>query len=196
MALTTEEKIKILYEDSLKDIRDLTARIEGVKESQGTFETAVKTLMSSIPALANKEMKRASSEVISTLSENVGRIAQQVAGNAAVAKKTTFVLFGLLAGLAMFGFGVSYGAVYSTWSNPLWINRTGLLSVLSSALLKAPTGGVGCILIALNLFFLQKNLTDLMAGNEADEPVLKILVYLFAAVFAGMGLWLNFLVIV
>lgn len=110
-------------------------------------------------------------------------------------KKVMWMIGGGLVGMAMFGLGVSYGAVYSTWTNPAWIDRSGLLSVLSSALLKTPIGGVGCIAIALMLVFMQRNITDSFAENEADVPAIKILSYLFTAMFAALGLWLNFLMI-
>lgn len=157
---------------------------EMTKKHQQTFNDVNKKVVEKLSAIVNQ-----------TVSQIAGKEAEARAA-IATTKKAIWMIGGGLAGLAMFGLGVSYGATYSTWTNPLWINRTGLLSVLSSALLKAPVGGVGCIAIALTLVFLQINVTDLMVVNEADEPVLKILVYLFAAAFAAMGLWLNFLVMV
>lgn len=109
-------------------------------------------------------------------------------------KKVMWMIVGALAGMGMFGLGVSYGAIYSTWTNPEWINRTGLLSVLSSALLKTPVGGVGLLVLALTLIFLEKNITLSIAESDADETVLKIIIYLSATIFSAAGFWLCFLV--
>lgn len=157
---------------------------EMTKKHQQTFNDVDKKVVEQLSVIVNQ-----------TVSQIAGKEAEARAA-IATTQKVMWMIGGGLAGLVMFGLGVSYGAIYSTWTNPLWISRTGLLSVLSSALLKAPVGGVGCIAITLTLVFLQKNVTDLLAGNEADEQVLKILVYLCAAIFAAMGLWLSFLVMI
>lgn len=188
MALTAEEKIHILYEDSLKDIRDLTTRIEAIKESQFKFEKAVKSAISSIPAAADREMKRASSEVMTTLSCEVGKIAQKVAGNAAAARKATFVLAGLLASMGIFALGFSFGATYSASAAPYWMNRPGIFNAFLSSLLRTPVGGFAFFTIALNIFLLRKILIDLITGGNADgESLANAIVITAIVVLTAMG---------
>lgn len=155
---------------------------EMTKKHQETFKDVDERVVGKLSAIVNQ-----------TVSQVAGKEAEAKAATATT-QKAMWMIGGGLAGLVMFGLGVSYGALYSTWTNPAWIDRNGLMSVVSSALLKAPTGGVGCIAIALTLFFLQKHLTDLMAENDADELVIRIIVYAIAATFAVMGFWLSFLV--
>jgi len=188
MALTAEEKIHILYEDSLKDIRDLTTRIEAIKESQFKFEKAVKSVIASIPAEADREMKRASSEVITTLSGEVGKIAQKVAGNAAAVRKATFVLAGLLASMGIFALGFSFGATYSATAAPYWMDRPGILNALLSTLLRTPVGGYAFFTIALNIFLLRKILNDLITGGNAnDKSQANAIIFTGIAVMTGVG---------
>lgn len=143
-------------------------------------------------------------KVVGKLSAIVTQTVSQIAGKeaeartaTAITKKVMWMVGGGLAGIAMFSLGMSYGAVYTTWTTPAWIERGKLLSVLSSALLKTPIGGVGLIVIALTLTFLQKTLTDIIAedNNEEIKPIMKFFVYVFAAVFAATGLWISFLVV-
>lgn len=161
---------------------------------------ASKDILADFKAAADATVKASAESAKAELAQAVATTAQEVAHHiaekevaAATTKKAIWMVGGGLTGLAMFGMGVSYGAIYSAWTNPAWIDRSGLLSVLSSALLKTPTGGVGCIVIALTLLFLQKSLNDLIAKNEADETPMKFLVYFFAAAFAVAGIWLSFL---
>lgn len=148
--------------------------------------------------MAFKEIdKKVIGELSAIVNQTVNQIAEieaEARAEIATTKKVMWVIGGGLAGLALFGMGVSYGAIYSSWTRPVWINGGGLFSVLSASLLKAPVGGIGCIAIALTLVFLQGNITDSFAENEADMAATKILVYLSAAVFAAMGFWLSFLV--
>lgn len=92
------EKIKILYEESLKDIRELTARLENVSleiqssasiahEVEELSKSALREASETFQALANKEMKRAGDAAIEALSGEVGRIAQTVAGDAAAVER-------------------------------------------------------------------------------------------------------------
>lgn len=162
------------------------------------FNEIILDEMSHKHQLAFREIDK---KVIGELSAIVNQTVSQIAGKEAEAKtlvattqKMMWVIGGGLAGLVMFGMGVSYGAIYSSWARPAWIDRHGLLSVLSTSLLNAPVGGVGCIVIALTLIFLQQNIIESVAENEEDSQVMKILVYLSAAVFAAMGFWLSFLV--
>lgn len=50
MAYTSEEKLKILYEDSLKDIKDLTQRLEAAAKIIGTTNTSINANKSAIEA--------------------------------------------------------------------------------------------------------------------------------------------------
>ncbi|PIQ26985.1 hypothetical protein COW64_09025 [bacterium (Candidatus Blackallbacteria) CG18_big_fil_WC_8_21_14_2_50_49_26] len=193
MALTAEEKIKILYEDSLKDIRDLTTRIEGIKESQSKFEAAVKTLLSSIPAVADREIKRASSEAITTLSGEVGKIAQKVAGNAAIARKAAFILSGLVTAMGIFALGITFGATYSATAAPYWINQPGIFYALIAGLISTPVGGYALFTIALNIFLLRKILIDLMTeGNTEGESLANAIVISVIAVITSLGAYLCY----
>lgn len=193
MALTAEEKINILYEDSLKDIRDLTTRIEGIKESQSKFETAVKTLMSSIPIVADREIKRASSEAITTLSGEVGRIAQKVAGNAAAARKAVFILSGLITAMGIFALGITFGATYSEMAAPYWIKQPGAFYALIAGLISTPVGGYAFFAIALNIFLLRKILIDLMTeGNTDGESLANAIVIAGIAVMTAAGAYLCY----
>lgn len=193
MALTAEEKIKILYEDSLKDIRDLTTRIEGIKESQSKFETAVNSMISSIPAVTNREMKRASSEAITTLSGEVGRIAQKVAGNAAAARKAVFILSGLITAMGIFALGITFGATYTATATPYWIKEPGVFYALISGLISTPVGGYALFTIALNIFLLRKILIDLMTeGNTEGESLASAIVISVIAVITTIGAYLCY----
>lgn len=140
--------------------------------------------------------KRVVENLCAIVNKTVSQIAQSEAEARmvmATTKKAMWIIGGGLAGMGMFGLGVSYGAIYSTWTNPEWINRTGLLSVLTSALLKTPIGGVGLLVLALALIFLEKNITHSVAESDADETVLKIIIYLSATIFSAAGFWLSFL---
>lgn len=165
---------------------------ELLPQKKSAFEDYATELIGDIGVL-NHNVKQLKADLPSML-QQIAAGASEVARIQTATKKTGWVVAGLLAGLAIFGMGVSYGAIYSTWSIPAWIDRNGLLSVLSAALLKAPVGGVGCIVIALALILLQRNIIDSLAENEEDTKVTKILVYFFAAVFAATGSWLSFLV--
>ena len=68
-------------------------RVEGVR---GNIETALNKAISSLPGAANKEMERAGREVITALSEEVGKTAQKVAGNAAAAAQNESFAFAAL----------------------------------------------------------------------------------------------------
>lgn len=127
MSHTAEEKIKILYEDSLKEIRDLTTRIENIKGVQNAVEAALKNVIASMPAAADREMQRAGGEVMRALSGEVGRIAQRLAGDAAAAEKAhaisfaaTWAAVGVLACAVVFGsvgFGIKMLADEANLSN-------------------------------------------------------------------------------
>lgn len=141
--------------------------------------------------------KRVVENLCAIVNSAVAKIAEKEAEARVVTvtiKKVLWMIGGGLAGMGMFGLGVSYGAIYSTWTNPEWINRTGLLSVLTSALLKTPVGGVGLLVLALTLFFLEKNITHSVAESDADETALKIIIYLSVTIFSAAGFWLCFLV--
>lgn len=140
-------------------------------------------------------------KVIGELSAIVNQTVSQIAGKEAEArmvmadaKKMAWVVGGVLAGLVVFGLGVSYGVIYATWHVPVWIKQGGFYSELTSSFMRAPVGGVGFFVIALTLFLLQGSISDSIAENEADETAMKIIVYLLAAIFAAMGAWLSFLV--
>lgn len=116
---TETEKIKILYEESLRDIHALTGRLEKVSskidnsvvvihEVDKLAKSAITEAAASFHKLADDEMKRASDSAISSLSTEVGKIAQKIAGDAAEAtaadaKSTAAKWQGgmLLAGLAV-----------------------------------------------------------------------------------------------
>lgn len=140
-------------------------------------------------------------KVIAELSCIVNQTVSQIAGKEAEAKvvmadtkKIAWGVGGVLAGLAVFGLGVTYGVIYATWRVPTWIKQGGISSELTSSLMRAPVGGVGFFVIALTLFLMQKSISDSIAKNEADEIAMKFFVNLFAAIFAAMGAWLSFLV--
>lgn len=117
------EKIKILYADSLKDIRDLTTRLEEVaskvhasSETAHEVEILAKSAISeayeTFKGLADKEMKRAGEAAISALSGQVGRIAQTVAGDSAaverhnsLVKASVFASIGVIFCAFIFGGG-------------------------------------------------------------------------------------------
>ena len=93
---TETEKIKILYEESLRDIHALTERLEKVSskvnnsvviihEVDKLAKSAITEAAESFHTLADNEMKRASDSAISSLSTDVGKIAQKIAGDAAAA---------------------------------------------------------------------------------------------------------------
>lgn len=140
--------------------------------------------------------------VVENLCVIVNQTVTQIAGKEAETRKVIaatknamWLVVGGLTGMFMFAMGISYGSLYSTWRSPEWIDRTGVISTYSTALLKAPAGGIGCIVIALALAFLQKGFTELIAENQYDKSALKIPIYILATTFAAIGLWLNFLVI-
>lgn len=160
-------------------------------------EAVLEEMLTKQKQVTDEGGKKIIKELQTIVTTTVTQIAEKEAGARvamATTKKTIWMIGGGLAGLGIFGMGVSYGAIYSTWTNPAWIDRSGLLSVLSAALLKAPVGGIGCLVIALTLIFIQQNIIESVAENEADSQVINILVYLSAAVFAVMGFWLSFLV--
>jgi len=68
-------------------------RVEGVKDN---IESALYKAISALPGAANNEMNRAGGEAITALSEKVGKIAQQIAGNAAAAAQNESFAFAAL----------------------------------------------------------------------------------------------------
>lgn len=158
---------------------------EMTKKHQQTFNEVDERVVGKLSAI-----------VTQTVSQIAGKEAEARAATA-ITKMVMWMVGGGLAGIAMFSLGMSYGAVYTTWTTPAWIERGGLSSVLSSALLKTPIGGIGFIVIALTLVFLQKALANIIAedNNEEIKPVMKSFVYAFAAAFAATGLWISFLVV-
>lgn len=141
--------------------------------------------------------KKVIGELSGIVNQTVNQIARKEAEARVVmadAKKIGWVVGGVLAGLAVFGLGVTYGVIYATWRVPAWIKHGGIFSELTSSLMRAPVGGVGFFVIALTLFLLQRSISDSISENEADEIAMKIFVNLFAAIFAAMGAWLSFLV--
>lgn len=76
MGHTAEEKLKILYEDSLMEIRELTSRLESIKLA-----------VIALPGAADKEMKRAGAETISILATEVAKIAHRISDDSAVAER-------------------------------------------------------------------------------------------------------------
>ena len=140
--------------------------------------------------------KKVVGELSGIVTQTVNQIARKEAEARVVmadAKKIAWVVGGVLAGLAVFGLGVTYGVIYATWHVPAWIKQGGVFSELTSSLMRAPVGGVGFFVIALTLFLLQRSISDSISENEADEIAMKIFVNLFAAIFAAMGAWLSFL---
>lgn len=97
MGHTAEEKIKILYEDSLAEIRELTGRIE-----------LAKAAILSLPAAADKEMKRAGAETIAGLAAEVAKIAHRISDDSAIAERHK--AFYLAAGLLSFSSTVFFAA--------------------------------------------------------------------------------------
>lgn len=117
------EKIKILYEESLTDIKQLTTRLEAVSleisSSSSTVHdieklsaSAIREASETFKKLANQEMKRAGDAAISSLSGEVGKIAQKIAGDAAATeryyarnKAVGFVAAVMLLTILLFGGG-------------------------------------------------------------------------------------------
>lgn len=108
MGHTAEEKIKILYEDSLLEIRELTSRLESIKAA-----------VIALPGAADKEMKRAGAETISILAAEVAKIAHRISDDAAVAErhKAFYLAAGLLSlsSTVFFGAGIFLGTLNFTW---------------------------------------------------------------------------------
>lgn len=71
MSHSAEEKIKILYEDSLTEIRDLASRMEGVRTSLNDVDAGIKRTLLSLPAVAEREMDRASKKAIGMMAAEV-----------------------------------------------------------------------------------------------------------------------------
>lgn len=92
------EKIKILYEDSLKDIHDLTKRLEQVSsqlnasaclvdEIRKPPKSAIQEASETFKTPADQEMTRAGNKAVSSLSGEVGEIARKIAGDAAAVER-------------------------------------------------------------------------------------------------------------
>jgi len=80
------EKLKILYADSLKDIRDLTVRLEQVSSQvnasaslvagiQKPSKSAIQKASETFKTLFNQKTTRADNKAVSSLSRKVGKIA-------------------------------------------------------------------------------------------------------------------------
>lgn len=115
MSHSAEEKIKILYEDSLTEIRDLASRMEGVRTSLNDVEAGIKKTLNSLPSAADKEMKRAADTAIGVMAGQVAGIATKIAGDAASAEKDMARLKAILAaGIVILTTGILfYSAGYS-----------------------------------------------------------------------------------
>lgn len=107
MSHSAEEKIKILYEDSLTEIRDLASRMEGVRTSLNDVETGIKQTLLSLPAAAEREMDRASKKAIGIMAAEVSQIAKSIAVDAAASERNRSLGW---AGLAVLGCAMIFGA--------------------------------------------------------------------------------------
>ena len=131
MGHTAEEKIKILYEDSLLEIRELTSRLESIKLA-----------VIALPGAADKEMKRAGAETISILAAEVAKIAHRISDDSAVAERHK--AFYLAAGLLSFSSTVFFSAGIFLYSQSFsWVMLGG------ASLLIGIAGGM-LLLVALN----------------------------------------------
>jgi hypothetical protein len=106
MSHSAEEKIKILYEDSLTEIRDLASRMEGVRTSLNDVDAGIKRTLLSLPAVAEREMDRASKKAIGMMAAEVSQIAKSIAVDAAASERNTSLG---LAGLAVLGCAIIFG---------------------------------------------------------------------------------------
>jgi hypothetical protein len=134
------EKIKILYEGSLRDIRELTTRLEAVAgtvkvasttalETETVAKTTLENAARTFKGLANQEMARAGATAIAALSDQVGKIAQRVAGDAAaterhsaLVKASALGLMGMLVCAGLFG-GGGYFVGASSMHDEVLISR-------------------------------------------------------------------------
>ena len=106
MSHSAEEKIKILYEDSLTEIRDLASRMEGVRVNLNDVEAGIKRTLLSLPAAAEREMDRASKKAIGVMAAEVSQIAKSIAVDAAASERNTSLGW---AGLAVLGCAIIFG---------------------------------------------------------------------------------------
>lgn len=106
MSHSAEEKIKILYEDSLTEIRDLASRMEGVRTSLNDVDAGIKRTLLSLPAAAEREMDSASKKAIGMMAAQVSQIAKSIAVDAAASERNTSLS---LAGLAVLGCAIIFG---------------------------------------------------------------------------------------
>jgi hypothetical protein len=107
MSHSAEEKIKILYEDSLTEIRDLASRMEGVRTCLNDVEAGIKQTILSLPAAAEREMDRASKKAIGIMAAEVSQIAKSIAVDAAASERNRSLGW---AGLAVLGCAMIFGA--------------------------------------------------------------------------------------
>lgn len=107
MSHSAEEKIKILYEDSLTEIRDLASRMEGVRTSLNDVEAGIKQTLLFLPAAAEREMDRASKKAIGIMAAEVSQIAKSIAVDAAASERNRSLGW---AGLAVLGCAMIFGA--------------------------------------------------------------------------------------
>lgn len=106
MSHSAEEKIKILYEDSLTEIRDLASRMEGVRTSLNDVEAGIKQTLLSLPAAAEREMNRAGKTAIGVLAQDVAAIANKIAGDVAATERNKSLGW---AGLAVIFCAILFG---------------------------------------------------------------------------------------
>lgn len=103
-------------------------RVEGISVN---VETALNRAIASLPGATNKEMERAGREVITALSAEVGKTAQQVAGNAALAAQNESFAF---ASLVLTGsFVIFFGAGMFLGTHDAGRLATGLICLLVGA---------------------------------------------------------------
>lgn len=100
---TETEKIKILYEESLKDIGLLTTKLETISselnssaatvhEVEKLSKLAIREASETFKELANKEMERAGGQAIELLAKRVAVIASNIAGDSAKAERNKSAL--------------------------------------------------------------------------------------------------------
>lgn len=105
MAYTTEEKLKILYEDSLKDIRDLTHRVEAAAKTIGSTNTSItanKTAIEAGVAIVVKQVLLSENGPIKRLDDLYSSTNTLVAG--VLCGVTGGLIGGLVVGIALMKF--------------------------------------------------------------------------------------------